>query len=136
MIFARSDCVNVHQLQLVMLARRTHPAGPAAAAGGRDETAGAGVAGIRSATGWKRGAAAPDGDVRSVRIVGAGLLVWRVAVAPNRVRRDAARPCACRRQKGMNILLRRDRFLSCCKLVPDAPSIRFTDTTETELLSD
>jgi hypothetical protein len=36
---------------------------------------------------------------------GAGLLVWRVAVAPNRVRRDAARPCACRRQKGMNILL-------------------------------
>jgi hypothetical protein len=36
----------------------------------------------------------------------------------------------------MNILLRRDRFLSCCKLVPDAPSSRFTDTTETELLSD
>src|SRR4029453_12720200 len=105
-----------------LLARRTHPPRSAAAAGCRDETAGAGVAGIRSATGWERGAAAPDGDVRSVRIVGAGLLVWRVAVAPNRFCRDAARPCACRRQKAMNILLCRDRFLSCCKLVPDAPS--------------
>jgi uncharacterized protein YbjT (DUF2867 family) len=57
-----------------LLARRVHPAGPAAAAEGGDEAAGPGLAGIRSAAGRDGGAAAPDGDVRSLGLW--GLVYW------------------------------------------------------------
>ena len=39
-------------------------------------------------------------DVRPVGSMGAGVLVWRVAIAPDRVRRDAARTGASRREQG------------------------------------